>query len=135
MPGGVVRVYQSDTRGGVHFVGEDRIGHTPKDEVLNLRIGRAFDVVAERKQIDFEKIATNVYEVEYEVVLRNHKAHAGHRRGERADRRHVARASFDARVHQDRRLCGPVHDPRVAGWIDASELSGTGHGLRTEGPT
>jgi hypothetical protein len=74
MPAGTVRVYQSDTRGGVHFVGEDRIGHTPKDEVLNLRIGRAFDVVAERKQIDFEKIATNVYEVEYEVVLRNHKA-------------------------------------------------------------
>jgi len=74
MPAGIMRVYQSDTRGGVHFVGEDRIGHTPKDEVLNLRIGRAFDVVAERKQIDFEKIATNVYEVEYEVVLRNHKA-------------------------------------------------------------
>jgi hypothetical protein len=73
MPAGVVRVYQSDTRGGVHFVGEDRIGHTPKDEVLNLRIGSAFDVVAERKQIDFEKIAPNVYEVEYEVVLRNHK--------------------------------------------------------------
>ena len=73
MPAGTVRVYQSDTRGGVHFVGEDRIGHTPKDEVINLRIGRAFDVVAERRQIDFEKIATNVYEVEYEVVLRNHK--------------------------------------------------------------
>ena len=61
MPAGTVRVYQADTRGGVHFVGEDRIGHTPKDEVLNLRIGRAFDVVAERKQIDFEKIAPNVY--------------------------------------------------------------------------
>ena len=73
MPAGTVRVYQADTRGGVHFVGEDRIGHTPKDEALNLRIGRAFDVVAERKQIDFEKIAPNVYEVEYEVVLRNHK--------------------------------------------------------------
>jgi hypothetical protein len=74
MPAGTVRVYQADTRGGVHFVGEDRIGHTPKDEVVNLRIGRAFDVVAERKQIDFEKIAPNVYEVEYEVVIRNHKA-------------------------------------------------------------
>jgi hypothetical protein len=73
MPAGTVRVYQADTRGGVHFVGEDRIGHTPKDEVLNLRIGRAFDVVAERKQTDFEKVAANVYEVEYEVVLRNHK--------------------------------------------------------------
>jgi hypothetical protein len=26
------------------------------------------------KQIDFQKIASNVYEVEYEVVIRNHKA-------------------------------------------------------------
>jgi hypothetical protein len=73
MPAGTVRVYQSDSKGGTHFVGEDRIGHTPKDEVLNLKIGHAFDVVAERKQIDFEKVASNVYEVEYEIVLRNHK--------------------------------------------------------------
>ena len=73
MPAGIVRVYQSDSRGGTHFVGEDRIDHTPKDEVLNLKIGNAFDVVSERKQVDFEKIATNVYEVEYEVTLRNHK--------------------------------------------------------------
>jgi len=74
MPSGTVRVYQEDSKGAVQFVGEDRIGHTPKDEVLNLKIGNAFDVVAERKQIDFEKIASNVYEVEYEITLRNHKA-------------------------------------------------------------
>ncbi|HEY7441525.1 MAG TPA: hypothetical protein VH701_03820, partial [Vicinamibacterales bacterium] len=74
MPAGVVRVYQNDTTGGTHFVGEDRIAHTPKDELLNLRIGNAFDVVSERKQIDFERIASNVYEVEHEVVLRNHKS-------------------------------------------------------------
>ncbi len=74
MPAGVVRVYQSDSQGGVQFVGEDRIDHTPKDETLNLKIGNAFDVIAERKQIDFEKIASNVYEVEYEITLRNHKA-------------------------------------------------------------
>ena len=73
MPAGVVRVYQADSKGGVQFVGEDRINHTPKDETLNLKIGNAFDVVAERKQVDFEKIASNVYEVEYEVTLRNHK--------------------------------------------------------------
>jgi hypothetical protein len=73
MPAGIVRVYQSDSKGGTHFVGEDRIDHTPKDEMLNLKIGNAFDVVSERKQVDFEKIATNVYEVEYEVTLRNHK--------------------------------------------------------------
>jgi hypothetical protein len=73
MPAGTVRVYQADSRGGVQFVGEDRIGHTPKDETLKLKIGNAFDVVAERKQVDFQRIAPNVYEVEYQVVLRNHK--------------------------------------------------------------
>ena len=73
MPAGVVRVYQDDSKGGLQFVGEDRIDHTPKGETLNLKIGNAFDVVAERKQIDFEKIASGVYEVEYEVALRNHK--------------------------------------------------------------
>ncbi len=73
MPSGTVRVYQSDTKGGVQFVGEDRIDHTPKDEAINLKIGNAFDVVCERKQTDFQKIASNTYEVEYEITLRNHK--------------------------------------------------------------
>jgi hypothetical protein len=74
MPAGVVRVYQDDSSGGLQFVGEDRIDHTPKDETLNLKIGNAFDVVCERKQTDFTKIGPGVYEVEYEIVLRNHKA-------------------------------------------------------------
>jgi hypothetical protein len=74
MPAGVVRVYQSDSKGGIQFVGEDRINHTPKNETLNLKIGNAFDVVCERKQTDFQKIASGVYEVEYEVTLRNQKA-------------------------------------------------------------
>jgi hypothetical protein len=74
MPAGVVRVYQADAKGGTQFVGEDRVDHTPKDEELNLKIGNAFDVTCERNQIDFEKIASNVYEVEYEIRLRNHKA-------------------------------------------------------------
>jgi hypothetical protein len=74
MPAGNVRVYQADSKGGLQFVGEDRIDHTPKDEALNLKIGNAFDVVCERKQVDFQKIAPGTYEVEYEMTLRNHKA-------------------------------------------------------------
>ncbi len=73
MPAGIVRVYQADSRGGTQFVGEDRISHTPKDETLDLKIGNAFDVVAERKQVDFEKISDRVYEIEYEIALRNRK--------------------------------------------------------------
>ena len=76
MPAGVLRVYQQDSKGGVQFVGEDRIMHTPKDETLNVKIGNAFDVVCERNQTDFEKIASNVYEIEYAITLRNHKATA-----------------------------------------------------------
>jgi hypothetical protein len=73
LPAGTVRVYQSDSTGGVQFVGEDRIQHTPKDEVLNLKIGTAFDVVCERKQVDFQKVSANVYEIEYAITLRNRK--------------------------------------------------------------
>ena len=74
MPSGTVRVYQADSKGGVQFAGEDRIGHTPKDETVKLKIGNAFDVVCERNQTDFQKVAANVYEIEYEIVLRNHKS-------------------------------------------------------------
>ena len=57
MPAGVLRVYQQDSKGGVQFVGEDRI-MPPKDETLNVKIGNAFDVICERKQIDFQKISS-----------------------------------------------------------------------------
>jgi len=73
MPAGVVRVYQADSKGGVQFVGEDRINHTPKDETLNIHIGNAFDVVSERKQTDFKKLGGSLYEMEFEITIRNHK--------------------------------------------------------------
>jgi hypothetical protein len=73
MPAGIVRVYQADSKGGVQFAGEDRIDHTPKDEDLLLRIGTAFDVVCERKQTDYQKIADDVYEMAFQITLRNHK--------------------------------------------------------------
>jgi hypothetical protein len=73
LPAGTVRVYQADSKGGIQFVGEDRIDHTPKDETLKIHVGNAFDVVCERKETDYKKIATNVIELEYQITLRNHK--------------------------------------------------------------
>jgi hypothetical protein len=73
LPAGTVRVYQSDSKGGIQFVGEDSIQHTPKDETLRIYIGDAFDVVCERKQTDYKKLSSNLYEMEYEITLRNHK--------------------------------------------------------------
>src|SRR2546428_12002186 len=73
MPAGNVRVYQSDSEGGVLVAGADRTDHTPKDENLTIHIGNAFDVICERKQTDFKKISERVYEMEFEITLRNHK--------------------------------------------------------------
>jgi hypothetical protein len=73
LPAGNLRVYQKDSKGGVLFIGEDHIDHTPKDETITVHIGNAFDVVAERKQIDYKRIDTRVWEMEFEITLRNHK--------------------------------------------------------------
>lgn len=73
LPKGKVRVYKADTSGSQQFIGEDWIGHTPKDERVKIKMGNAFDVVAERTQKDWRKIASGLYEVEWEVSLRNHK--------------------------------------------------------------
>jgi hypothetical protein len=73
LPAGTVRVYQADSKGGAQFAGEDNIRHTPKDESLRIYVGNAFDVVCERKQMDYKKLASNTYEMEYQIALRNHK--------------------------------------------------------------
>ncbi len=73
LPAGTVRVYQSDSRGGIQLVGEDSINHTPKDEPVMVHVGNAFDIVCERKETDYKKIDRNTYELEYEITIRNHK--------------------------------------------------------------
>jgi hypothetical protein len=73
LPAGNMRVYQKDSRGNLLFIGEDRIEHTPKDEMVTVHIGNAFDVVAERRQTDYKRIDTHTWEMEFEITLRNHK--------------------------------------------------------------
>lgn len=74
LPAGTLRVYQSDSQGGTQFIGEDNISHTPKDESVRIHVGDAFDIICERKQMDYKKLAPNLYEMEYQIALRNHKA-------------------------------------------------------------
>lgn len=74
LPAGVVRLYKADTDGTLQLIGEDRIDHTPRDERVKLKLGEAFDIVAERRQTDFGVLSSgHLYEVEFEVVIRNHK--------------------------------------------------------------
>ena len=72
LPKGKIKVYKKDQDGSLQFIGEDAIEHTPKDEKIRLYIGDAFDVVGERKRINFKSEYRTVRET-YEISLRNHK--------------------------------------------------------------
>ena len=56
VPAGTVRVYKKDGGGLLQFVGEDRLAHTPENEVIRLHLGNAFDVTAERRQTDYRRL-------------------------------------------------------------------------------
>jgi len=73
LPKGTIRVYKEDKDRSLQFIGEDRIDHTPKDEKFKIKIGEAFDVVGERVQTEYKRLGRNLFEVAFEVSLRNHK--------------------------------------------------------------
>lgn len=76
LPAGVVRVYGRSSGGGRQLLGEDRIRHTPTDEKVELRVGSAFDLVAERVRTDSRKLAEDLYRHSFAITLRNHRAEA-----------------------------------------------------------
>jgi hypothetical protein len=78
LPAGKVRVAKLDSAdGSLEFVGEDTISHTPKNEAIQLKLGSAFDVVGERRQVDFKMDSTGkTIEEEIEVKVRNQKDEA-----------------------------------------------------------
>ena len=74
LPKGIVRVYKRDSAGGRQFLGEDQIDHTPKDEKVRVRVGDAFDVVGERRQMEYKVISNCRSESAWQIDLRNHKS-------------------------------------------------------------
>ncbi len=72
LPAGVVRLFIRKKDGDV-FIGEDRIAHTPRDENIKLRVGKAFDIVGERKEVSRTRISKNAVERTVEIELRNRK--------------------------------------------------------------
>ena len=73
LPKGIVRVYKADKSGAKQFIGEDRIDHTPRDERVRIKMGEAFDIVGDRKQMSWRKLGTCTTESTWEIELRNHK--------------------------------------------------------------
>ena len=75
LPAGRIRVSKMDTAdGSLEFIGEDVIKHTPKNEKVLVKLGKAFDVVGERKQVDFHVDSSRKTMSEtIEIKIRNHK--------------------------------------------------------------
>lgn len=72
LPRGKVRVYKQDTDGALEFIGEDALDHTPKDELVRVKLGEAFDVVGERTRTNFLTEKRSMTET-FEIKVRNHK--------------------------------------------------------------
>ena len=75
LPAGRVRVTKMDPADrSLEFIGEDVIAHTPRDETVQVKLGSAFDVVGERKQLDFRLDGNARWmEEDIEVRVRNRK--------------------------------------------------------------
>jgi hypothetical protein len=81
LPKGIIRVYKRDSEGRAQFVGEDNVDHTPKNELVRLKLGDAFDVTAKRKQTDYKSLGRQgkysyVHESAFEIELKNAKKEA-----------------------------------------------------------
>ena len=73
LPAGKVRIYKMDKDGALEFAGEDAIPHTPKDEIVRLYLGNAFDIKGEYKVAEARRITESTREEVREITLRNHK--------------------------------------------------------------
>lgn len=74
LPKGRVRFYRRDSDGALEFIGENEIKHTPKDETLRIFTGNAFDLVGERRQVNYNVDYTgHKLDETFEIKLRNHK--------------------------------------------------------------
>lgn len=74
LPRGRVRFYRKDDDGQLQFTGENVIDHTATDELLRIYTGNAFDIVGERKRINFQSDSSNHwFDESFEIKLRNHK--------------------------------------------------------------
>ena len=75
LPAGKMRVAKLDSADqSLEFIGEDLIDHTPRNETIQVKLGSAFDVVGERRQVDFRSdVNAKWIEEDIEIKVRNQK--------------------------------------------------------------
>jgi len=111
LPGGVVRLFQSDSSGRAQLVGEAATDHTPAGEDVRLSAGNAFDLTAKRVQATY--------------TTRRDSTRAGWRTQATADYRVTLRNATDSAVSVD------VQEERAGEWtvlqssVPAEKISST----------
>jgi hypothetical protein len=120
LPGGVVRLFQSDSGGRAQLVGEASMDHTPAGEDVRLSAGRAFDLTARRVQTTY--------------LTRRDSTRAGWRTQATADYRVTLRNATDEAVTVD------VQEERSGEWsvlqssVPAEKVSSTISRFRVKVP-
>jgi len=74
LPKGRVRFYRRDDDGQLEFTGENTIDHTPRNEKVRVYTGNAFDLVGERRQVNFKTDnVRHMADESFEIKVRNRK--------------------------------------------------------------
>ena len=73
LPKGQLRLVHQDTDGELALIGQDAIDHTPKNEEMELNIGRAFDVTGERTFLEIRQPSERQETRRIQLRMRNHK--------------------------------------------------------------
>jgi hypothetical protein len=72
LPAGKFRVYGAGT-GVPLLLGEDMVAGTPEGEKIEMTIGKAFDLVAERTQKSYRRTSDRTMEISYQIAVRNRR--------------------------------------------------------------
>src|SRR5512140_3940619 len=74
LPRGRMRFYRRDEDGRLQFTGENMIDHTPSDETIRLYTGNAFDLVGERRRLDYRiDNSKKTIDESFEIKIGNNK--------------------------------------------------------------
>ncbi len=69
-----MRFYRRDDDGQLEFTGENTIDHTPRNEKVRVYTGNAFDLVGERRQVNFKTDnVRHMADESFEIKVRNRK--------------------------------------------------------------
>ncbi len=73
LPAGTIRVFVSAESSGQEFIGENTVSHIPVGEEVEIKVGNAFDVSAERKQTAYNRLTQKMHVSDWEITIKNHK--------------------------------------------------------------